>query len=149
MTFSVSASGSGTLSYQWRKNGSSISGANGSSYTISNVQTADTGPYDVVVSNFVGTATSSSATLTVVSQAAPSIATQPVSQFVRVGQNLSFTVMVTGTAPLAYQWRRNGTNLIGATGPILSLGVARTDQVANYAVVVMSSGGQNRPGRGR
>ncbi|MEN9573867.1 MAG: hypothetical protein RL514_1722 [Verrucomicrobiota bacterium] len=141
VTFSVSASGSGTLSYQWRKNGSSISGANGSSYTISNVQTAHAGPYDVVVSNFVGTATSSSATLTVVSQVAPSITAQPVSQTVFVGQTVSFTVTATGTAPLAYQWRKDGTNLTGATGATFALTGIQTNQAGNYTVVVSNAAG--------
>jgi acetyl esterase/lipase len=49
VTFSVVASGSSTRTYQWRKNGSSISGATGSSYTIASVQPADVASYDVVV----------------------------------------------------------------------------------------------------
>jgi acetyl esterase/lipase len=49
VTFSVVASGSSTRIYQWRKNGSSISGATGSSYTIASVQPADVASYDVVV----------------------------------------------------------------------------------------------------
>lgn len=70
VSFSVSASGSGVLAYQWRKNSANIPGATGSSFVLSSVQTADAGSYDVVVSNFVGTATSSSASLTV-NQAPP------------------------------------------------------------------------------
>jgi len=68
VTFSVTASGTAPLSYQWRKGGSPISGATGSSYTISSVVTADAGSYDVVVSNSCGggsSVTSSAATLTV------------------------------------------------------------------------------------
>lgn len=141
VTFSVSASGSGTLSYQWRKNGSSVSGAKGSSYTISNVQTADAGPYDVVVSNFVGTATSSSATLTVVDQVAPNITVQPVSQTVFAGQTVNFTVIATGTAPLTYQWRKDGTNLVGATSSTYSLAGVQTNQAGNYTVVVSNAVG--------
>jgi acetyl esterase/lipase len=51
VTFNVVASGSSTPSYQWRKNGSSISGATGSSYTIASVQSADVASYDVVVTS--------------------------------------------------------------------------------------------------
>ncbi|HEY1604330.1 MAG TPA: immunoglobulin domain-containing protein [Allosphingosinicella sp.] len=65
VTFSVTASGSGTLAYQWRKNGTAIAGATLSSYSIFAVQTSDQGSYDVVVSNSAGSATSSAATLTV------------------------------------------------------------------------------------
>jgi hypothetical protein len=140
VTFSVSASGSGTLSYQWRKNGTNISGANGFSHTISNVQTADAGNYDVVVVNFVGTVTSSSATLTV-SQAAPVITAQPLGQSVLVGQAVSFSVAATGTAPLAYQWRKDGTNLTGATTATYSLPSVGSSHAGSYTVVVSNGGG--------
>jgi hypothetical protein len=65
VTFSVKASGTEPLSYQWRKGGSDISGATDSSYTITSVVMADAGSYDVVVSNSCGSVTSSAATLTV------------------------------------------------------------------------------------
>ena len=65
VTFSVKASGTEPLLYQWRKGGSDISGATGSSYTIPSVVTADAGSYDVVVSNSCGSVTSSAATLMV------------------------------------------------------------------------------------
>ncbi len=63
-TFSVTATGTG-LNYQWRFNGSSISGATAGSYTIASVQSSDAGTYDVVVSNDGGSVTSSGAVLTV------------------------------------------------------------------------------------
>jgi hypothetical protein len=65
VTFSVTATGTAPLSYQWRKNGSSISGATGSSYTIASVTMGDAGSYDVVVTNGCGSATSNAAVLTV------------------------------------------------------------------------------------
>jgi uncharacterized delta-60 repeat protein len=64
-TFAVTASGTGTLSYQWRKDGNIISGANSATLTLNNVQMADAGAYTVVVSNATGSVTSSPATLTV------------------------------------------------------------------------------------
>lgn len=74
-TFSATASGTAPLSYQWRKNGSNIQGANSSSYTISNVQQSDAGNYDVVVSNNAGSIASEAATLTVTAFNAPPTAT--------------------------------------------------------------------------
>jgi hypothetical protein len=65
VSFSVTASGTAPLSYQWRKGGSSIGGATGSSYSIASVLASDAGSYDVVVSNACGSATSNAATLTV------------------------------------------------------------------------------------
>ncbi|MBE0544962.1 MAG: immunoglobulin domain-containing protein [Verrucomicrobia bacterium] len=65
VTFNVTASGTLPLSYQWRRNSTDLEGATGSSLTLANVQMADAGSYSVVVTNAVGTATSSNATLTV------------------------------------------------------------------------------------
>jgi hypothetical protein len=64
--FTVTATGGGTLRYQWRKTGTNISGATRTIYTISNVQSNDSGFYSVQVTNTSGTVTSSKATLTVV-----------------------------------------------------------------------------------
>src|SRR6266496_1222984 len=75
VTFSVTASGTGPLSYQWRKDGGNV-GTNSSSYSIASVVTADAGNYDVVVTNGCGTATSSAATLTV-NKATPTVNTWP------------------------------------------------------------------------
>ncbi|MGH9841533.1 MAG: immunoglobulin domain-containing protein, partial [Blastocatellia bacterium] len=64
VTFSVTASGA-SLTYQWRKNGSAISGATASNYTIASVTAADAGNYDVVVTGACGSVTSSVAALTI------------------------------------------------------------------------------------
>lgn len=64
-TFSVTASGTSPLSYQWRKNGTNISGATSQSYTKTNVQLSDSGNYSVVVTNSAGSTTSNNAKLTV------------------------------------------------------------------------------------
>jgi hypothetical protein len=65
-TFNVVATGTATLNYQWRKNGTAISGATSSSYTTPATSTADSGAaFTVVVTNTSGSVTSSAATLTV------------------------------------------------------------------------------------
>jgi hypothetical protein len=63
--FSVTASGLSPLTYQWRFNGSNIAGATASVYSKTKVQAADSGLYDVVVSNPFGPTPSASATLAV------------------------------------------------------------------------------------
>src|SRR6185295_595864 len=64
--FSVTATGTGPLSYQWQKNGSAIGGATSASYTTPATTSGDNGAkFKVVVSNTAGSATSSEATLTV------------------------------------------------------------------------------------
>ena len=93
VTFSVQASGEGTLSYQWQKDGQNIDGANGSSFTIDNAQNANEGGYRVVVSNDVASVTSNTATLTVVSGSGPTgtILTPAPDTTFRAGQRFSFS----------------------------------------------------------
>src|SRR5262249_10100993 len=68
-TFSVVASGTPPLNYQWRKNGVDIASATTGTLTLNNVQAADAAAYSVVVRNAGGSATSPAATLTVVDPA--------------------------------------------------------------------------------
>lgn len=63
--FTMAASGTSPLSYQWRFNEANIPGANSSSYTRASVQTNDAGNYQVVITNVSGATTSAPATLTV------------------------------------------------------------------------------------
>ena len=64
VTFSVGATGTQPLSYQWCFNGSNIVNATADSFSVASVQATDVGPYAVVVSNRYGTAVSSNAQLT-------------------------------------------------------------------------------------
>ena len=81
-TFSVTASGTAPLSYQWRANGVNISGATSSSYSLANCQLSNSGTnFSVVVTNSAGSVTSSSALLTVSSQTTANITfVQPTGQ---------------------------------------------------------------------
>lgn len=98
-TFSVSASGNPSPGYQWYFNSSPISGATGSSYTIASAQPSNAGSYYVIVSNGVSpNATSSTATLTVVS---PPVVTSPTSASGTVGAAFSYTITATNS-PSSY-----------------------------------------------
>jgi hypothetical protein len=72
---------------------------------------------------------------------APSIGTQPQDRTVDVGAPVSFFVVASGTAPLSYQWRKNGTNIIGATAATNSIVSAQTNDAGSYAVVVTNLAG--------
>ena len=135
--FSVGATGTAPLSYQWNKNGAAISGATSSSYTTPAAATTDNASqFTVVVSNSAGTATSSAAVLTV-NAIAPAITTQPIGQTVNVGQSAAFSVAATGTAPLSYQWKKNGTAIAGATSSSYTTpAAATTDNASQFTVVV-------------
>jgi DNA/RNA endonuclease G (NUC1) len=143
-TFTVAASGSPTLTYQWRKggtnlaNGTGISGATTAVLTLANVQAAAAGSYDAVVTNSVSSATSAAATLTV-TPAAPTIVTQPTAQTAALASTATFTVVATGTAPLTYQWRKGGTAITGnasATTATLTIAGVAAGDAGTYDVVV-------------
>lgn len=142
VNFSVAASGTSPLSYQWRRNGVNVNGATSATLSLTGVTTNQAGNYTCVVANSVGSVTSTGVTLTVnLAPVAPTITTQPQNQSVLAGANVTFTVAAAGTAPMSYQWRFNGANLAGATGATLTLTAVTTNQAGNYTCVVANSVG--------
>src|SRR5262249_15142092 len=138
-TFSVTANGTAPLSYQWQKNGANIAGATSSTYANPRTGTADRGStFRAVVTNSAGSATSNTATLTVnAAPVAPTIVTQPANQTVTAGQTATFSVTANGTAPLSYQWQKNGANIAGATSSTYTTPATTTsDSGSTFAVVV-------------
>ncbi len=139
-TFSVAANGSGTISYQWRFNGTAVSGATGSSFTVTNAQTTNAGSYSVAASNPYGTTVSSTAVLTV--YLPPTITNQPQSLAVTKGQDVSFSVGATGVSPITYQWYFNGSSLGGdAQSSTYSINSVNSGKAGNFTVVVANPGG--------
>ena len=142
VTFSITApAGVSTtgLTYQWRKGGVNIIGANSNVYTISNANTSHAGDYDLVISSPCGTSlTSNPATLTVNAPAA--ITTQPTAVAVCSGESATFTVGATG-AGLTYQWRKGGTNITNATAATYTISNATLADAASYDVVVTGTCG--------
>ena len=99
--------------------------------------TASTGPISVTTSS--GTATTSSNF--VVNGTAPSISDQPQSQTVTAGANVTFGVTASGAPTPSYQWRKNGTNLTGATLATLSLTNVQAGDAGTYSVFLTNSAG--------
>ncbi len=150
-TFSVTASGTAPLTYQWMMNTTAISGATSASYTTPATTTGNSGEsFTVKVTNSAGNVTSSAATLTVNSSTqatAPQITAQPQSATVTAGQTATFSVTASGTAPLTYQWMMNTTVISGATSASYTTpatttgnsGESFTVKVSNSAGNVISS----------
>ena len=128
------------MTYQWKKNDTNIDGATSNTYTTPATSIGDDGAvFTVVVGNSLGTVTSSKATLAV---AAVSISTQPLARTVDFGQTASFSVTATGAGTLSYQWKKNGTNISGATSNTYTTpGTVLGDNNAVFTVVVSNSAG--------
>jgi len=139
-TFSVGVSGTGPFTYRWQRNGTDIADAMGASYTTPVLALADTDAvYSVVVGNGGGSVTSSTAALTVKPRP-PAISGAPVSASVASGQTVNFSVAADGSAPLSYQWQRNGSNIAGATAAnYTTAALTAGDSGAQYRVIVSNA----------
>jgi hypothetical protein len=138
-SFSVTASGTAPLSYQWLKGASNLPAATNSTYSIPAVTTNDTAGYSVVIANSAGSITSSVATLTVLLP--PAILTPPQSLTVSNGTTVNFTVAAAGSQPITYQWKFNGSAIAGATTATLVITNAQSANQGDYMVVVSNAVG--------
>jgi DNA/RNA endonuclease G (NUC1) len=139
-SFSVVATGTAPLTYQWRKDGTPVSGATSATYPISSAQSADAGTYTVVVTNSAGSVTSNGAALTVNAlPTAPGISAQPTSQTVSEGGSVSFRVTATGDGTLTYQWMKEGSALTGKTASSLTINSVALADAGSYTVVVTNT----------
>jgi hypothetical protein len=148
ITFTVVASGPSDLSYQWSKDSSNITNAVSSSYTIESVQDSDVGSYTVLVSGNNGqTVNSNPATLTIMSPPTPPTPTppiiteQPSSQTVVVGDGAAFNVNATGESPFAYQWFKDDTEIVGATGNTHIIQTSTLTDAGDYKATVTNISG--------
>ena len=143
--FTVVHTGTGPVTYQWRKggvalaNGGNISGATTATLTVSNIATADEGSYSVTVGGLCSTVTSNNAILGVDDNVV--ITVQPVNVTQCEGTTAMFSVTATGTG-LTYQWRRDGVNLSntpaisGVYTSTLTINNIQTANEGTYDVVV-------------
>ncbi|NLE56879.1 MAG: hypothetical protein GX616_00850, partial [Planctomycetes bacterium] len=149
--FSVTATGEGTLTYQWQKNqvnlsnGGHYSGVTTNTLTVSNADSSDAANYRCVVSNAGGSTNSNSAALTL--KAATTITQHPSNQTVAVGGTANFSVTATGYGTLTYQWQKNQVNLSngghysGVTTATLTISNADSNDAASYRCVVTAGCG--------
>ncbi len=148
--FTVTVDGVPGPSLNWFKDGTQltnsfgISGATATTLTIDVTGTNQAGNYFATATNIVGSSTSSVVTLTVLLP--PAITAHPTNVLL-LRTNLAnvlpatFSVAATGTAPLLYQWRFNGSDLPGATNQVFNLtNVTRLDN-GLYSVLVTNTVG--------
>jgi len=135
-TFSLSATSSQSFSVSWLKNGAVI--GSGNSLTISNATLNNAGTYSCRVSDAIKSIDCNSFTLTV--NQIVRITQQPSSLMINEGSSASLSVTATGTAPISYQWYRNGSAISGATGNTLNLATTSGTDAGDYFCKVSNPG---------
>lgn len=136
-TISVNATGTGTLSYAWRKDGQLLSNVT-PTLTIPSATASDAGTYTVTVTGDC-TPTQSNAVLLKINPATAIVAA-PQSATTCAGQNAQFYVQATG-ANLTYQWKKNGNDISGKTQSALTLTNVTIGDAGSYSVIVTGSCG--------
>ncbi len=134
--FLVEASGQ-SLAYQWRQDGVDIVGATNNLYEIASVSAPDAGGYDVAVIGTCGSTTSSVAMLAVNLPAM--ITSDPASVAVCEGQVLDLSVGASGSGLLAYQWLKDGVDIVDATNSTYEISAAAVADAGGYSVVVLGA----------
>ncbi len=136
-TFSVAATATSALTYQWYKGNTAISGATASSYSPTGLTKADTlSTYKVTVTSAVGSVTSNAIGFKylILSQPAPATA------YLATGNTITFTPAVSAAATVL-QWKKDGTNITNANGLSFTINTVTTASAGNYTLSVAYAGG--------
>ena len=136
VTLSAAVSGNGPFAFQWSFNGAVLPGATNATLTLTNVQLVHSGSYQVLALNPSGSALSAAASLTLLVPVA--ITSQPQGQSAFPYTSVTFAVGVTGAPPIAFQWRRNGANVPGATNASLVKSMLPAD-AGDYTVLITNA----------
>ncbi|WP_433975355.1 immunoglobulin domain-containing protein [Tunturiibacter lichenicola] len=134
-TFTVAATGSPQLNYQWFQNGTQVQTGPQPSYTTPILTAVGTASIYVVVSNPVNQMQSATAALTINAPMPVSIVTSPANQIVATNQPVQFTAVVAGSAPYTYQWQFTPK---GGSATIL-LSNTQSSSIITYTIPTMST----------
>jgi hypothetical protein len=144
--FSVTATGTAPLAYQWRRNGTAIGGAISATYRLSTTTVDNGATFSVIVTNSAGSAQSNAATLSVNPPNGPGaiITTQPNDATVTLGQIATFTVIASGTPTPTFTWQRSNdgltwTTITGATTATYTLITQAADDSALFRAVATNT----------
>ena len=150
VTFTAKGVGLYGVTYQWQTNGVNLLGATNAALMLTNVQAAQIGSYDAVVSGNGGTGSivSSNANFYLVTPLVIISQTLPTNQIVFYQSNLTLSVTATAPGqfngfPVGYQWQFNGANIAGANTASYSFN-ANNGSAGTYSVIVTNAvGGTN------
>jgi len=132
VAFTATPTNGGTPTYQWRKNGSNISGATVSTYATTAIANSD--KFDVVMTSTAtcrsaNTATSAQVTMIVNASVTPAVTASTSATTICSGTNVTFTATPTNGGTPAYQWKKNGNNISNATNVTYTTSsIANNDQ---------------------
>ena len=143
VTFTVAATGTGTLTYQWYETTAGLLvGETGASLTFFTAAADDGNGYYCEVTDDVGTTASSTAVLTLV--LIPEITVDPAPQTVVEGEDATYTVTATGTAPITYQWYETTAGLlVGETASTLVVTTVLGDSGNGYYCIATNAAGSD------
>ena len=140
-TLSVVASGTGVFTYQWFCNNIAVTGQTGATLSLANVAYSAAGDYCVVVSSPYGTATSDTATLTIVGP--PVLVTRPASiTNATPGSDLTLVAVAAGNPAPQWKWYLQGLEIAGATNSSLTFTNAQATDGGHFQVVAYNPNGQ-------
>lgn len=136
VVYKVVATGYGTISYQWFRDGIPLAGQTADSFVINSVQYTDTVSYSVKVKSFCDSITTFGNKLRTWPNTR--ITNQPQNITICLRNKAIFTVKATGSGNISFQWLKNGTSITGATNDTLEINIASYNDSANYSVIVKS-----------
>ena len=142
VTFSVSATGLGALSYQWHRDGALIVGATNDTYDVPNAQLDDEGSYTVSVGDANGVVISEPALLRILIDLA--FVQHPVAQAVVAGGDVTFSAVIRGNPPpFGFEWRKGSaplvSNVVMSTSDFFTITNVQTGDAGSYRVVVRNA----------
>lgn len=133
--FRADVSGTPPFTFRWRRDGIDLPGETNQVLALTPTNLSLAGGYSVAVTNASGGTVGSAANLSVV---AARITRQPSSQAILVGGSTNLSVSAYGLEPLAYQWRRNGADIDGATNSTFAITNARPGGSATFSVRIIT-----------
>lgn len=137
--FHASVSGSAPLWYQWFFNDAPLADSHAATLLIQPVASNRVGTYQLMVTNRAGAITSAPVQLILESPTKPEILVQPQGDSVLLDQHVVLGVLADGTAPLYYQWFRNGAAMADATNRHLVMTNIQAADLASYTVLVSNT----------
>ena len=139
---SIMAEGNLPLTYKWYKDGKEIQNTESNIFKINNFDIKDEGEYRAEVVNNFGSSKSTICRLVAI-VTPPKITSQPKNVYINLGETALFEVKATGTAPLDYQWYKNGNLMKGEKNPQLRINSVSSDDISIYSVRIKNNFGKS------